>query len=65
MNEPLDSIELDQCKFCGKHFEVKRDWHVYCSVACRVKDWKKNNSPDDRIKNLEKEVAKIKEAMNK
>lgn len=48
-----------KCKECKKEFPVYRSWQIFCSTACRVKNWRENHptlKPE--------ELAEIKRKLN-
>lgn len=55
------------CLECGEEFKVYRSNHIFCSVNCRVLNWKRNKKRDSQQLDLfegdidEKEKTKNKD----
>jgi hypothetical protein len=51
----------EYCKECHTIFEKKREWHKFCSTACRTKDYLRTKNEDAalgrRMRELQKTVA--------
>ncbi len=55
--------EVDFCLECGSPYDVKREWHYFCSSKCRVKYWLKENYDSKRVKELEDRIRVLEKSM--
>jgi hypothetical protein len=51
------------CQFCGKPFMAVREWHVFCSRGCKLKNWRDATGYED-ISKLSSIVRKQGEVIN-
>jgi len=51
------------CEFCKEEFIKTRPWHKFCSDQCRMANYKKRHSSDDKYKTLENRINKLEQQL--